>query len=91
MLSDKGIFIGGSAATRNEYMHIPLAKIIECRLYGRSLWRSVKLVYELEKQEKEIYIQPFTGHPTKPKLDLAEMENLHDTLKQILYEQGVRI
>ena len=91
VLTDKGLFYGGSNDWNDRYLHIPFSKIIEAGLYGRSFTRSVRLVYEADAREKKVFFTPFTGEPAAPQLDVEGLEKLMDLIREIAGDMGVRV
>jgi hypothetical protein len=91
LISDRGLFFGGSSATKGEFEHVPFGDIIEFDFFGSSFWRCLRLVYELEGCERKLFLTPFLGHPHKPEIDDECMDRLNSLVFEYLGKQGVRL
>lgn len=90
-LTDRDLFYGGSDAVRGRFVHVPLARIIELEEAGSSVLRSVRIVFESDSVEREVFFTPFQGDPGSPRMNEEGFARLTGLIRGYLEGQGVRI
>lgn len=76
ILTEKDLFFGGVEETKNSFTRIDKEDIVSVRKVGKSMLSCLEVKHGGEGGLNSVCFCPFTGHPSTPKIDFEEMEEL---------------